>query len=264
MNMIQTNDGVNINYTDKGAGNPIVLISGYSGPLCTWEYEEKALLEKGYRVICMDRRNHGDSDCPTYGQRMSRHGKDIHDLLESLDLHNAVLVGHSMGASSIWAYVSLFGEERLRAIINIDQTPKMLSDDKWKNGMYHLDFAAFPTFFDDPIPDGTAGPVNEELMGKMLQKMEEKPFDLKTTFPLLLDHAFADWRDVIERTKINVLFIAGRKSPYWPCAHAADSAQLCKNGTYEIIEDCGHIVPLEQPEKLKETIERFLITLENE
>lgn len=258
MSKIKTNDGIYLNYTDEGTGRPVVLLPGYGGMICTWDMQKEALLAKGYRVICLDRRSHGDSDTPVFGQRMARHGKDVDDLLNALELSDVTLVGHSMGASTVWAYVSLFGDGRLNSIISVDQTPKMLSDEKWPYGMYHLDFSTFPVFFNDPIPEGAVKPLNEELTAKMMAKLTERAFDLEVTFPLLLDHAFADWRDVIAQTKVKVLFIAGEKSPFWSCEHAAASAALCEKGSSEIIKDCGHVVPLEDPESLSRIIVEFL------
>jgi uncharacterized protein (TIGR03083 family) len=53
------------------------------------------LLAGGYRVVAIDRRSHGLSESPAFGQRMARHGKDLDDVLSALDLTDAVLVGGS-------------------------------------------------------------------------------------------------------------------------------------------------------------------------
>lgn len=108
MQQFQTSDRVRLSYTDQGDGPPVVLIAGFTAPAATWYFTEQALLDVGYRVIAFDRRNHGASDAPPYGQRLSRHGKDLHELLDWLSLDAAYLVGGSMGASSIWAYFDLF------------------------------------------------------------------------------------------------------------------------------------------------------------
>ena len=83
---------------------------------------------------------------------MARHGKDLHDALTQLDLGPVVLVGGSMGASAIWAYVDLFGTDGVRGIVSIDQTPKMINTEDWPYGFYGLTPANSGTFFDEGIP----------------------------------------------------------------------------------------------------------------
>src|SRR5579859_6029779 len=97
---ITTSDGVRLHYTDRGGGTPVVLIAGFTAPADSWALQERALVDAGYRVLALDRRSHGRSESPGYGQRMARHGKDLSDLLTALDLRDAVLVGGSMGAST--------------------------------------------------------------------------------------------------------------------------------------------------------------------
>jgi non-heme chloroperoxidase len=105
----QTSDRVRLSYTDKGDGPPAVLVAGFKASTATWYFTENALLQAGYRVIGFDRRNHGASEEPPYGQRLSRHGKDLHELLDWLSVDAAHLIGGSMGASCIWSYFDLFG-----------------------------------------------------------------------------------------------------------------------------------------------------------
>ncbi|MGW7449764.1 hypothetical protein [Kitasatospora sp. NPDC054795] len=55
-----------------------------------------------------------------------------------------------MGASTIWAYVSLFGCDRLAGIGTVDQTPKMVNSPEWQHGYYGLTNENLGTFFLDP------------------------------------------------------------------------------------------------------------------
>ncbi|MDT7636266.1 MAG: non-heme chloroperoxidase, partial [Pseudonocardiales bacterium] len=47
---------INLHYTDRGTGQPVVLIHGYPLSGASWEKQEQALLDAGYRVITYDRR----------------------------------------------------------------------------------------------------------------------------------------------------------------------------------------------------------------
>ena len=88
---------------------------------------------------------------------MARHGRDLGELLEHLDLHDAVLVGASMGGNTLWAYVDQFGPSRLAGVVVVDQTPKMLNDATWPHGFYGYDASNAATFFDQGVPQLDGG-----------------------------------------------------------------------------------------------------------
>src|ERR1700738_1708996 len=55
------------------------------------------LASQGYRCIAADRRGHGRSSQPWQGNDMNAYADDLAELMESLDLKDAMLVGHSTG-----------------------------------------------------------------------------------------------------------------------------------------------------------------------
>ncbi|MEV4343155.1 alpha/beta hydrolase [Actinoplanes sp. NPDC049596] len=264
MPTITTSDGVRLNHTDEGAGTPIVLIAGFCAPLESWELQRRALAAAGYRVIGLDRRSHGSSESPSYGQRLSRHGADVHELLTTLDLSDVVLVGGSMGGSTIWAYYDLFGPARLKAVVTIDQTPKMVNDDSWPHGFYGLNADNVGTFFDDGVPDTGRGRRGERAAGivRVVEALGyEPPFADPRTPPLralLQNHAEADWLDVVARMAVPSLFIAGRDSQLWPAEHADAAAALNPLARVVTLDDCGHAANLDRPEAVNDAILEFL------
>jgi len=88
---------IEIYYEDHGAGQPVVLIHGYPLSGRAWDKQVPALLDAGYRVITYDRRGFGKSSQPASGYDYDTFAADLNVLLEYLDLHGAVLAGHSMG-----------------------------------------------------------------------------------------------------------------------------------------------------------------------
>lgn len=97
-------------------------------------------------MVTVDRRNHGLSDHPTQGQDLHRHAMDIECVLFALGIEEVSLVGSSMGASVIWAYVDSFGTGRVRSIVSVDQTPRMVNDVEWKLGLHGLTAAGVDEF----------------------------------------------------------------------------------------------------------------------
>ena len=265
MPQFRTSDDVTLAYTDEGDGTAVVLVAGFLAAATSRHLTTRALLDAGYRVIGFDRRNHGASEAPAHGQRLARHGKDLHELLDALGLDAAYLVGGSMGASSIWAYFDLFGYARCLGMVSVDQTPKMVSRDGWANGFYGLTAENVGTFFDDGIPATGRGMGMDKTLASVMAIVEatgSNPMGADaaapTTLPLLRDHAAADWRDVIARATCPVLLVAGAESPFWPSTHATDLTALNEDIQAVVLEGCGHPVNLDDPDAFNATLLRFL------
>ncbi len=104
---------VELYYEDQGAGQPVVLIHGYPLNGHSWERQTRDLLDAGYRVITYDRRGFGRSSKVGTGYDYDTFSADLNALLESLDLHEVVLVGFSMGTGELARYVARYGHARV-------------------------------------------------------------------------------------------------------------------------------------------------------
>ena len=141
----KTNDNVTLHYSDTGEKDkPVLLgIPGIGGSSQMWR-DLINLFKKDYRFIMLDTRNQGKSERTYRGQRISRHAADLEELLVKLDLHDVVAIGNSMGAANIWAYLSIYGKGRLKAMVDLDQSPKMIADKNWKYGFKDLNWDNYP------------------------------------------------------------------------------------------------------------------------
>jgi pimeloyl-ACP methyl ester carboxylesterase len=123
----QENSGsINLYYEDHGSGQPVVLIHGYPLSGRAWDKQLPVLLEKGYRVITYDRRGFGNSSQPAFGYDYDTFANDLNGLMETLDLRDATLVGHSMGTGEVTRYVSSFGASRVSRGVLISPIPPFL------------------------------------------------------------------------------------------------------------------------------------------
>src|SRR6266702_4135594 len=118
--------GIEIHYEDHGAGQPVVLIHGYPLSGRAWDKQVPVLLEAGHRVITYDRRGFGKSSQPTTGYDYDTFAADLNTLLEHLGLHEAVLVGHSMGTGEVTRYLGTRGSARVAKGVLVSPIPPYL------------------------------------------------------------------------------------------------------------------------------------------
>lgn len=261
---VLADDGVRIDYTELGdpSGRAVVLLAGFKAAATSWRYQLTPLAAAGYRVIAVDLRGHGTSDRPETDVDMTRRGRDVHDVLAALDLHDVVLVGGSMGGNTIWSYLDQFGSEQVGAVGIVDQTPKMLNDGDWKHGFYGYDQTNIDTYFATSIPDtGHGTPIARRGMRlvRLLRVMRGAERTLSAgELALLHDHATKDWRAVIADTNVPVLFVAGADSEFWPSSHATASAAIAPRGTAVILANDGHAANVEQPKAFNRALLHFL------
>jgi non-heme chloroperoxidase len=117
---------IRLYYEDHGSGRPVVLIHGYPLSGRAWDRQVPALLEAGHRVITYDRRGFGKSSQPTTGFDYNTFTDDLYTLLETLDLQDVALVGHSMGTGEVTRYLSRYGSDRVTKAVLVAPIPPFL------------------------------------------------------------------------------------------------------------------------------------------
>src|SRR4051812_11636422 len=128
MPYITTPDGVEIYYTDQGEGQPILLSHGWPLSSDAWQVELKKLTDAGYRTIAHDRRGHGRSGKTYAGNDMDTYCRDLNALVETLDLHDIILVGHSTGGGEVVRYAAQHGQMqgRVAKVITAGAVPPLM------------------------------------------------------------------------------------------------------------------------------------------
>jgi non-heme chloroperoxidase len=126
MSYFKSTDGTEIFYKDWGTGTPVVFSHGW--PLCAdaWDAQMLFFGKRGYRVIAHDRRGHGRSGQPWDGNNMDQYADDLAALLNHLDVHGAVLVGHSTGGGEVAHYIGRHATRRVAKAVLIGAVPPLM------------------------------------------------------------------------------------------------------------------------------------------
>ncbi len=126
MTTITTKDGTIIYYKDWGKGQPVVFSHGWPLSADAWEGQMIFLAERGYRCIAHDRRGHGRSSQPWDGNDMNTYADDLAQLVEKLDLKDAIHVGHSTGGGEVARYIGRHGTKRVAKAVLIGAVPPLM------------------------------------------------------------------------------------------------------------------------------------------
>lgn len=232
-------------------------------------------LAERHRVFRWDARAHGGHALQTASvPTLARMARDLANLIERWQLDQVALVGHSMGALTLWQYVRDFGCERLSRVVVLDQSPRLLTGDGWTHGIYG-DFdaarnAAFIRALQEDFAEGvlrlvasghnaaarTAYAANGDAIRTMRQRLARlAPQPLIACWASL---SAADLRDVLPRMWCPALLVYGGQSNFYGAATARYVRDHLPEAQLLIYEGVDHAPHLWQRERFAADLRAFL------
>jgi non-heme chloroperoxidase len=271
---VTLSDGVRLSYLEAGAGKPVVMVPGWSQTALEFKHQLSGLSGR-YRVIAFDPRGQGKSDKPDHGYHLSRLAMDLREVLDVLDLDEVTLLGHSLGATTIWCFWDMFGAYRAGRFVFVDQPPFFV-ERPYAVGPAWQSAPASVTLDDlrQTVRD-LAGPHGAEATRAMLAtmvspEMRKGEFDwlveMNLRMPrsyaarMLYNGAMSDWRDTIPRIALPALIVSGRGShiPWQSQVWIHEQIAGSKIVFMEAAERGRHFMFLENPERFNQLIADYL------
>src|SRR4051794_18893751 len=126
MSTITVKDGTTIYYKDWGKGPVVTFSHGWPLNADAWDGQMHYLVQQGFRVIAHDRRGHGRSSQASSGNDMNGYADDLAAVIETLDLRDATLVGHSTGGGEVARYIGRHGTKRVSKAVLIAAVPPLM------------------------------------------------------------------------------------------------------------------------------------------
>lgn len=269
-----TSDGARISYVDDGVGEVLILLHGWSQSAAMFRHQI-AEFSRTRRVIAPDFRGHGTSPDAAHGHRIYRLAADIAELMAQERIGRATMLGWSMGASVLWAYIDIYGTAAIDRCIFVDEPasvmrqPDMTDDDMTDAGAL-FDAATMVTiaaqlagpeshiareaFLDGMITEGIASDLRRFLLDENCRP------DARSIASLFVDHCSIDWRDLFPRIDRPVLVIAGRvshvgvRSQEWICTQLPNATLV----VFEEHDGGAHFPFIEAPSVFNAVLADFL------
>jgi non-heme chloroperoxidase len=264
---IRTREGADLFYRDWGTGKPVVFLSGWALSCDMWNYQMVPLSEQGLRCIAYDRRGHGRSSDPGRGYDYDTLADDLASVLETLDLRDVTLVGHSMASGELVRYLSRHGDGRVERLVFVAPaaTPFVLKTADNPDGIdasvleyfrTQVLLRDFPQWMADNAPPFFVPETSPEMRHWLMSLM------LRCSMKALIEcnraMSSTDFRAELPRIRVPTLVIHGDKDASAPLELSGRrTAQLIPGSRLEVYEGAPHGLFLTHMERLNADLLAF-------
>ncbi|WP_231184603.1 alpha/beta hydrolase [Haladaptatus sp. DYF46] len=262
-------NGADLYFEDEGDGTPLVFLPGVMTGVRFFTHQ-LASLSDDYRIIALDYRGHGRSEKTETGHTVPQYARDLHAFLGHRDLHDVILVGWSMGALVSWEYLDRYGADRVQALVDVDMSASAFAWDDYGHGnndlgrlteTLELVQTSHEMLIEGLIGAAFADPPSPETRVLVFDELSRTPPPIQVKSAILFDYTMRDYRDVLPDIELPTLVCAGRDEKWRTVAAVRDVADRLPNAEFELFEESGHCITLEEPERFSRRVESFVESL---
>ena len=246
-------DGLTIEYTEKGAGLPILMLHGWGSSYKFYEPIIEALSDR-FRVIAVNFPGCANSQTMKRPWNLDDYCNFVLKFMVLLEIENPILIGHSHGGRVIlkMAATGLINPPKIVLLDSAGLIPKKSFKQKFKA-------KSFKT-----IKKLLTMPVIKNYSGALLEKARNHygsadynaaPLVLRQTLVSLVN---TDLRDIIGNIKCPTLLIWGDKDTATPLEDAKTIEKLIPDAGLCVLEGCGHYSFCEKPYQAHAILRSFI------
>ena len=263
---VERPDGTEVYVKDWGRGRPVFFAHSAGVSSDIWSYQMAHLVRQGFRCVAFDRRGHGRSSAPGTGYDYDTLADDLGAVIDTLDLRDVTLVGHSMGCGEITRYLTRHGASRVRNVALVAPTlPFFLQTADNPDGIPRAYFETlraqwmtdYPLWLDENtppffLPDTSRG---------MIQWGNQMAYAtaLHAALACNVSVTETDFRAELPRIRVPTLIVHGDKDVSCPLAiTGVPTAKLMPNARLVVYEGAPHGLPLTHIKRLNDELTRFV------
>ena len=249
-------NGINIHYLRTGGRKPpLVLLHGLTGNGACWTPLARSLGDE-YDLVMPDARGHGNSSTPLDGYRYEDHAGDVIGLIRELGLSAPILLGHSMGGMTA-AMVASLAAKIIRGVILVDPTflspqrqREVCDSDVVEQHRRLLSQDKYEVLAQLQLQHTRRSPEIVELIASARLQTRLSAFDVLTP-------PNPEYYQLVSTIDVPILFVIGDAGVV-SFETARELQSFNSHLRIELIEDAGHGVQYDQPERFEAVVESFL------
>lgn len=250
-------NGINIHYLRTGGCKPpVVLLHGLAGSGACWTPLARAL-EGEYDVVMPDARGHGTSSAPLSGYRYENHAGDVIGLIQGLGLAAPVLLGHSMGGMTASVVASQMAKT-IRGVILADPTflspqrqREVYESDVVEQHRRLLSSSRGDVLAQARVRHPRRSPELIELLAEARRQTQIAAFDV-------LAPPNPEYHELVRAIDAPSLLAIGDDGAVVSLETARELQKLNPRLRVEQIQDAGHGLPYDQPDRFEAVVRSFL------
>ena len=248
-------------YNDTGEGFPVVFIHGFCETSDIWSGIQSQL-SKNFRVITIDLPGFGGSPLLDYDFGLEDVAKEIKLFLDSINLSEYVMIGHSLGGYITLSFSKLY-HNQLSGIGLFHSTVFEDEKEKKENRTKLIEFIksnGVKTFVKTFIPS-LFFKDNLNTLGEVIGNLKKSAEKTKAESVIKYARAMRDRpgsEDFLRKFEKPVMFIVGEEDPSVPLTISLEQIILPENSHVLRLTETGHMGMFEKPDETTNFIEGFL------
>lgn len=234
----------------------LIILPGWGGNCQTWQ-EFTKIAQEEYNVHCIDLPCFGEQPCPKTVWGVEKYAKFVERKIKKIRTPNSelILLGHSFGGQ-VAAYLAASNPDLINKLI-LSGAAIFRPQKSIKRISFLIIAKIGKIIFKLPLLKKFG-----EKFRKILYKATNSPDYLETSGikrKIFRKITREDFRYLLPHLKIPTLVVWGKKDTYIPVSDGKKIAKLIPNSELHIFPDGKHGLHLQQPEKLYEIINKFII-----